>query len=99
MLEFEYVSEKREICRGKIEVIKSADPVEANITINGINVFIIVGSYISGHFICIPEWSVGSALARLDDYRWNYERLTQCPKITSDTAKALTAALEAMNPI
>lgn len=38
---------------------------------------LIVGSYTYGNFLCIPEIDIGCALAALDDFFWNYERLSR----------------------
>lgn len=36
----------------------------------------IVGKYMSGQYICIPDIDVGCALSRLSDTFWNKERLS-----------------------
>ena len=36
----------------------------------------VIGKYMSGQYICIPDIDAGCPLSRLSDIRWNKERLS-----------------------
>ena len=54
------------------------DIIKLEVIARGYRYEVFVGKYINGHYVCIPNWDAGSALATLDDYFWNYGRLTHC---------------------
>jgi len=39
--------------------------------------YVIVGDTGYGHFICLPDWGVGSLLSDYSDLCWNKERLVE----------------------
>ena len=39
--------------------------------------YVIVGDTNFGHFICLPDWSIGTRLSDYSDYFWNKERLVE----------------------
>lgn len=38
---------------------------------------LVIGSYSYGNYLCIPEIDIGCALGSLNDWFWNYERLSR----------------------
>lgn len=57
-----------------------AGNVEMVVNARGYRYLLEVGCYSDGHYVCLPDWDAGSALASLDDYLWNYPRLLHCMK-------------------
>ena len=90
---FRYRDTSRRMCEGTVTRIRQGDPLEADIEVNGWSFHVIVGTHLNGNYICIPNWSVGSELANLDDEFWNYERLKNHTKLKVNEAKALSRAL------
>ena len=74
MLNFKYKKGKS-INTGTITVRRRSLPIEAEVEADGWTFHIIVGKHVNGNYICIPNWSVGSELAALNDRFWNNERL------------------------
>ncbi|MCD7766914.1 MAG: hypothetical protein LUH53_10470 [Lachnospiraceae bacterium] len=63
---------------GRTESIKrNGEGFEADVFGRGSHMHIIVGKYVSGNYVCIPGWGVGSPLAALDDRFWNKEQLSR----------------------
>lgn len=54
-----------------ISIEKEGDTIIAEISGKGSQMVVIIGKYIHGNYICIPDWGVGSPLASLDDRFWN----------------------------
>ena len=84
---------------GKIGLISSSFPIEAEIEARGWNFHIIVGKHINGNFICIPNWYVGSELAKLDDHFWNCERLTHYTSLGKLRSSIIASALVKLSHI
>mgnify|MGYP006873017733 CR=1 FL=1 len=78
---------------GTFNIISSDFPIEANIQANGWDFHIIVGKHINGNYICIPNWNVGSELAALEDYLWNYERLSNYTNLDDTNSNIISSAL------
>ena len=55
----------------------------------------VVGKYMSGQYICIPDIDVGCPLSRLSDTFWNKERL--CAHMREADAVTVTYALKALS--
>lgn len=55
----------------------------------------IVGKYMSGQYICIPDIDVGCPLSRMSDTFWNKERLSAHMQKTD--AVTVTYALKALS--
>ena len=49
--------------------------VEMDVSGKGSAMHVIIGEYICGRYLCIPDWGIGVPLARLDDSFWNREQL------------------------
>lgn len=96
MLQFKYHTSK-ESGIGKIKVISPIDPIEADIDADGWNFHVIVGSYINGNYICIPNWNVGSDLADLSDTFWNSERLMNYTQLGETNSLIVSQALATLN--
>ena len=81
---------KQERWSGVAEVIRETpNVVEAMVEARGTHMDVIIGSYFSGHFICIPNINVGCSLSTWwDDIFWNTERLS----IQMNEVDAITAA-------
>ena len=88
-----YKDTEDKACKGRVIKFVGGDPMEADIEINGWTFHVIVGTQWYGNYICIPNWSVGSELANLDDEFWNYERLCEYTPLKKDNAKAIARAL------
>ena len=67
--------------------------MEMVVDANGWTFHTIVGRYEAGHYICIPNWSIGSELAALDDCRWNAERLRENSSMSGENANVIASAL------
>ncbi len=74
MLNFKY-KKSNSINIGTITVRRRSFPIEAEVEADGLTFYIIVGKHVNGNYICIPNWSVGSELAALNDRFWNNEHL------------------------
>ena len=93
MMPYRYRNSAGEECAGRIRLISDVDPMEMEIKANGWNFHTIVGRHQNGNYICIPNWSIGSELAHLQDEFWNCERLCSCTVLQKDNALAITRAL------
>ena len=81
----EYASDQ--IWKGYVKQLKRhGDSVEAEISGKGSAMYVIIGCYEYGRYVCIPEWGICSALVALDDCFWNKEQLER----RLDTADAIT---------
>lgn len=61
---------------GWIEPVSSInDPVVQLRIVSRSSFFAIIGDTLNGHFICLPDWGVGSHLSDYSDVFWNKERL------------------------
>ena len=98
MIHFKYQSGDH-IKTGQITIIHASFPIEADIHANGWNFHIIVGKHKDGNYICIPNWSIGSELAGLDDTFWNSERLRNYTSLDELNSKIIAAALEKISRI
>jgi hypothetical protein len=72
---------KKHICdcdpwTGRLELVcRNSNSYEATVSARGSCFTIIVGSYQSGNYLCIPIKSVGCELADLSDTFWNRESI------------------------
>ena len=80
-------------CNGTVTRIRQGDPLEAEIEANGWMFHVIVGTHWGGNYICIPNWSIGSEIARLEDEFWNCERLREYAQMNADNANIIAKAL------
>ena len=92
MILFKYQNGDR-IKTGQISIIHASFPIEADIHANGWNFHIIVGKHKDGNYICIPNWSIGSELAGLDDTFWNSERLRNYTCLDETNSNIIASAL------
>ena len=94
MISFHYKDIRGKICSGEIRILSDDDPLEIEVEANGWTFHVIAGtqSY-GGRFLCIPNWSVGSELARLNDEFWNEERLLEHTILHPDNVRAVVRAL------
>lgn len=60
---------------GTLELIKTGNPCEAEISARGSRFHLIVGKHAYGNYLCIPNWDIGTEVAALTDNFWNEERL------------------------
>lgn len=58
---------KRVQCRGST--------IEMDVSGKGSAMHVIIGEYVCGRYLCIPDWGVSSPLAGMDDSFWNREQL------------------------
>ena len=98
MIFFKYCNSSGEECSGEIALLSDDDPIEMDIYANNWRFHTIVGRQIpSGNYICIPNWSIGSELAYLQDEFWNCERLCNYTDLAKDNAIAISSALAAID--
>lgn len=87
---------------GEVTNIKQTGTnIEAEVTGRGSTMYIIIGKYEYGRYLCIPGWRVGCELAGLTDVFWNREQLeSQMGKVDAITIaealKAISENLESM---
>ncbi len=92
MLQFKYKKDKSTHI-GTIALRTRSLPIEAEIEADGWTFHIIVGKHANGNYICIPNWSIGSELAALNDRLWNNERLESCTKLGETNSGIIADAL------
>ena len=94
MITFRYKDSRERDCEGEICILSDDDPMEMEITANGWSFHVIAGTQQYGNrFLCIPNWSIGSELSRLNDEFWNEERLLGHTTLDPDNVKAVVRAL------
>ena len=79
---------------GRLEIIRSGNPCEAEIDARGSHFHMIVGKHAYGNYICIPNWDIGTELAALSDTFWNEERLRNYSKMKKVDACTVVTALK-----
>lgn len=83
---------------GHIVFLKKSDPCELEVSARASTFHIICGSHRYGTYICIPNWGIGTELARLEDSFWNLERLTNTyPNLSTVDAVSIVDALAAIS--
>ena len=97
MKTFCYKNSENEECIGEVNVLTVKDPLEMEIKANGWTFHTIVGSQANGNYICIPNWSIGSEYAQLDDEFWNAERLLNYTTLDKDNVNAVVRAIADVN--
>lgn len=91
---FRYRDSNDRVCDGEIKILSDDDPIEMDVEANGWNFYVIAGTkHYGDRFICIPNWSIGSELARFDDEFWNEERLLNYTDLHLDNIRAVVKAL------
>ena len=98
MIHFKYQNGDH-VKNGQITIIHASFPIEADIHADGWSFHIIVGKHRDGNYICIPNWSIGSELAGLDDTFWNSERLKNCTSLNESNSNIIAAALAELSHI
>lgn len=94
MISFHYKDSKGNKCSGEIQLLSDDDPLEMEVIANGWSFHVIAGTQCYGsRFLCIPNWSIGSELARLNDEFWNEERLLDHTTLHPDNVRAIVKAL------
>jgi hypothetical protein len=84
--------------KGHISLISKTDPYEMEVTARDSSFHIICGKHEYGHFLCIPNWNIGTEIASFDDCFWNLERIeTYYPEISRVDALSIVNALEKLN--
>lgn len=79
---------------GRLEIIRSGNPCEAEIDARGSHFHMIVGKHAYGNYICIPNWDIGTELAALSDTFWNEERLRNYSKMKKVDACTVVTTLK-----
>jgi len=77
--------------------VKSHSPYTAELLIYGRDSCInaVIGKYMSGQYICIPDIDIGCPLSRLSDLFWNRERLSA--NMNETDAATVAHALRALS--
>ena len=79
---------------GHINLLRSTDPYELEVTARYSSFHILCGKHKYGSYICIPNWNIGTELASLSDSFWNFERLTTYyPELSPVDAISIVDAL------
>ena len=82
---------------GHIRLLSQTPPYEIEINTRESYFHILFGPHKYGNYICIPNWNIGTELARLADRFWNLERLLNtCPKLSTVDAVSISDALAAV---
>ena len=97
MITFSYSETSGRSEQGYICLLKTGNPIELEITANSWTFHVIVGKHKYGNYICIPNWSIGSELSRLNDYFWNYERLCKYTALKKQNANVIASALASLH--
>lgn len=63
--------------KGEIRMLKESAPYEASISARGSSFHLVFGRHTFGHYLCIPNWEIGTEMSLPADRFWNYERLLQ----------------------
>jgi len=71
-------------------------PYEAIVHVRGFSYHLIFGEQSNGWFLCIPDWQIGTPLAKPTDTFWNEECLIQAG-VSEIDAVCITDALKALN--
>lgn len=80
--------------KGHINLLKSTDPYELEVTARYSSFHILCGKHEYGRFICIPNWNIGTELAGFSDSFWNFEHLTAYyPELSPVDAISIVGAL------
>lgn len=88
---------KPQMWTGHIRLLRLTPPYEMEINTRGSYFHILFGPHKYGHYICIPNWNIGTEIARLSDRFWNLERLMDiCPKLSTVDAVSISDALAAV---
>ena len=94
MITFHYIDTHGKNCTGEISILYDGDPLEIEVEANGWTFHVIAGTEFYGNrFLCIPNWDIGSGLARINDEFWNEERLLGHTTLHPDNVRAIVKAL------
>lgn len=66
---------KPRIWKGEIKVLSICEPYEMEVNARGSYFHLIIGKHAYGNYMCLPNWSVGSEMAGMQDRFWNWEKL------------------------
>lgn len=71
--------------------------MEGEVQARGNSFHIVIGTSSRGNYLCIPNWSIGIALADFNDYFWNHEKLRRdYPELSEVDACSITYAIAEM---
>lgn len=77
---------------GTMELIKTGNPCEAEVSARGSRYHLIAGRHAYGNYVCIPNWNIGTELADLTDNFWNMEQFRNHTRLKkSDICTVITA--------
>lgn len=81
---------------GHIRLLRRTPPCEMEINTRGSYFHILFGPHEYGHYICIPNWNIGTEISLLTDRFWNLERLINTyPNLSVVDAISISDALAA----
>lgn len=84
--------------KGHIKLLRTIPPYEMEVTARQSSFHILCGSHEYGHFICVPNWNIGTELAGLSDIFWNQERLTTYyPELSKVDVISIVTSLVKLN--
>ena len=81
---------------GSLEILQRGNPCEAELCARGSRFHLIVGKHSYGHYLCIPNWDVGTELSSLTDLFWNEERLRHYSRMKKADACTIVSALKVL---
>jgi hypothetical protein len=86
------------VWKGHIRFLSQTNPYELEVSARYSSFHIICGRHEYGNYICVPNWGIGTEIARLCDRFWNLERLTTYyPELSMVDAISIVDALVAIS--
>lgn len=82
---------------GTLQLIKTGNPCEAEVSAGGNRFHLIAGKHAYGNYLCIPNWNVGTELASLTDRFWNDERLRNYSRLNRADSCTVATALNILS--
>lgn len=81
---------------GTLELIKTGNPCEADVSARGSRFHLITGKHAYGNYICIPNWNIGTELAAITDNFWNEEQLRNYTRLKKSDICTIVTALNVL---
>lgn len=79
---------------GEISILDDTHGIEADVRARGSYFHLLLGRHQYGHYICIPNWGIGTELARLSDRYWNLENICHAyPRLSKTDAVSIVDAV------
>jgi hypothetical protein len=79
---------------GRIRFLSDVQPYEFEVSARGSSFHLLIGRHSYGNYLCIPDWRIGTDIARLEDSFWNLERLCEVGLSIADACSIADALAE-----